>query len=288
MKKLYTQMILGLIAFSMGVANSHATPSVAQVRADIAAFQSYFKHKFPSLSIEDYQDGVNALPQYAHRRANWEGLMEFPPYEELAEQGIEEWATPFANGASFAACFANKPAGNRYPYVDADGALHTIETDIRDCLQANGEASIKGNSQKMARLTIAYKMQANGKPVAIDYSSATMRDYYEKGRQFYWAKRGQLNFSCADCHVLNAGNQVRGDVLSAALGHGTGFPVYRSKWGANNGSKPLGTLHRRYSGCNKQVRAKNFKALGDEYLAVEVYETIMSTGVPIKVPSQRQ
>ncbi|MFT5258399.1 MAG: sulfur-oxidizing protein SoxA [Saprospiraceae bacterium] len=286
MRKLITALVTtGLVAV---IGASQATPSIQEVRSDIEAFQSYFQNKFPSLSLEDYKDGVNALPQYAHRRANWEGLMDFPPFEELAEQGVEEWSTPFANGATYDDCFSGKPAGNQYPYVDSDGALHTIETDIRDCLKNNGEEGMKGNSQKMARLTIAYKMRANGQPVDIDYSSETMRNYYEKGRQFYWAKRGQLNFSCADCHVLNAGNQVRGDVLSAALGHGTGFPVYRSKWGANSGKKPLGTLHRRYSGCNKQVRAKNFKALGEEYLAVEVYETIMSMGVPIEVPSQRQ
>jgi hypothetical protein len=42
----------------------------------------------------------------------------------------------------------------------------------------------------------------------------------------------------------------------AALGHTTGWPVYRSKWGE------MGTLHRRFGGCNKQVRAKPFKAQG--------------------------
>ncbi len=286
MKKLLTALVtLSLAAF---IGSTHATSSAEEVKSEIDAFQSYFKNKFPSLSLEDYTNGVNALPQYAQRRANWEGLMEFPAYEELAEKGVEEWSMPFANGSTFDACFAGKPAGNRYPYVDGDGALHTIEMDIRDCLARNGEEGLKGSSQKMARLTIAYKMQANGEPVDIDYSSETMRNYYEKGRQFYWAKRGQLNFSCADCHVINAGNKVRGDVLSAGLGHGTGFPVYRSKWGANSGKKPLGTMHRRYGGCNKQVRAVKFKVLSDEYLAVEVYETIMSSGVPIQVPSQRQ
>ncbi len=286
MKKILSALIAASLAASIGLVS--AAPSVEEVKADITAFQDYFKKKFPDVALEDYKDGVNVLPQYAERRANWEMLMEFPAYEEYAEQGVEEWSTPFANGKTFSDCFEGKPAGNQYPYVDDEGNLHTIETDIRDCLEANGEEKIKGSSQKMARLTVAYKMQANGQPVDIDYSSETMREYYEKGRQFYWAKRGQLNFSCADCHVLNAGNRVRGDVLSAALGHGTGFPVYRSKWGANSGKKPLGTIHRRYSGCNKQVRAANFKALSDEYLAVEVYETIMSMGVPIQVPSQRQ
>ncbi len=50
------------------------------VEDDIAAFQGYFIKQNPEVALEEYKDGVNALPQYAHRRANWEILMEFPPY----------------------------------------------------------------------------------------------------------------------------------------------------------------------------------------------------------------
>jgi len=115
-----------------------------------------------------------------------------------------------------------------------------------------------------------------------------MRDVYEKGREFYWTKRGQLNMSCADCHVLNSGNSVRGDVLSAGLGHSTGFPVFRTKWSVQNPGKSLGSIQRRYKGCNNNIRASAFKPGGTEYTALEVYETIMSSGVPLTVPSNRQ
>ncbi len=56
---------------------------------------------------------------------------------------------------------------------------------------------------------------------------------------------------------------IRADKLSPALGHVSHFPVFRSKGGE------LGTLHRRYGGCNKQVRAKPFPAQSDEYRALE-------------------
>ncbi len=277
-------LLAGLMA-AMGVAVA-ATPTVDEVKADIEAFQGYFAKRFPTVSLEDYQDGVNSLPQYGERRANWEMQMDFPAYEEYVEQGQEEWDTPFANGKTFDSCFEGKPAANTYPYVDADGKLHTVEADINACLKANGEEKIKGSGQKMARLTIIYKSRANGEPMAVDYSSEKMREVYAKGREFYWTKRGQLNLSCADCHVHASGNKIRGDVLSAGLGHGVGFPVYRTKWG--QGKKPLGTIQRRYGGCNNQVRAAKFKALKPEYTALEVYESIMNSGVPLKVPSQRQ
>lgn len=285
MKKLITSLTAGSLMVAAAV--SFAVPTADEVKADIAEFQGYFAKRFPDVALEDYKDGVNALPQYAERRANWEMLMDFPPYEEYVELAAEEWAEPLKNGKTFDACFEGKPAGNEYPYV-ADGKLHTIAGDINACIVDNGGEKQKYAGQKMARLTIAYKSQANGQPLAVDYSSDEMRSWYEKGREFYWTKRGQLNLSCADCHVLNAGNKVRGDVLSAGLGHTSGFPVYRTKWGANGGKKPLGTVHRRYKGCNANIRAAAFKPGKDDYLALEVYETIMSSGVPLEVPSQRQ
>ena len=286
MKKLMTTLLAASIMATSAV--SFAIPSVDEVKADIEAFQGFFKKRFPDVALADYQDGVNALSQYADRRANWELMMDFPPYEEFVDKGNAEWAKPFENGKTFESCFAGKPGGNQYPFVDADGKLHTIAGDINACIVANGGKKEKYAGQKMARLTIAYKSKANGEVMNVDYSSDTMRDWYEKGREFYWAKRGQLNFSCADCHVLNAGNSVRGDVLSAGLGHGVGFPVYRTKWGAKGGKKPLGTIQRRYKGCNKQVRAATFSPGKAEYTALEVYEAIMNAGVPLQVPSQRQ
>ena len=251
---------------------------------DIKAFQGYFKERFPTVSLEAYNDGVNSLPQYAERRENWLLLMEFPPYEEHVDKGREEWATPFANGKTFADCAKEWPAATAYPvYVPEKDDLRTIVGDINDCLKANGEKPIKNLKKgKMARLVIAFKEQFNGQPINVDVSHPGAQKWYEKGKQFYWAKRGQLNFSCADCHVHSSGQSVRGDVLSAGLGHTTGFPVYRTKWGG------LGTIHRRYQGCNSQVRAQGFKVQGPEDKALELYEAVMNTGIPMKVPSQRQ
>lgn len=262
--------------------------SEAEIKQDIEEFQGFFKKRFPDVPLEAYNDGVNSLPQYAERRGNWELLMEFPPYEPDMEQAREMWAKPFANGKTFADCFADKPPAQAYPFYNPEtDDLHTVVGDIQACLEANGEARIKNEKTgKIALLVAAYREQFNGEKMAVDVSHPGAQRWYEKGRQFYWAKRGQLNFSCANCHVHNAGNKVRGDVLSAGLGHTTGFPVYRTKWAV--AGKPWGTIHRRYGGCNNQVRAKAFKTQGPEYKALELYEAVMNTGIPLKVPSQRQ
>ena len=274
----------------VGVACSFPLAASATPEEDLAQFQQYFKDKFPTVPLEAYNDGVNALPQYAERRANWEILMEFPPYEEEIEKGEKLWNTPFANGETYANCFKNggKGLAVAYPYYDKKaGKMRTIEADLNECRTMNGEKPIKNLKHgDMARLVIVFKRLSNGLPMAVKLDSPEAVAVYEKGKQFYWARRGQLNMSCATCHVQNAGNKIRGDVLSAGLGHGTGFPVYRTKWA--QGGKPLGTIHRRYGGCNKQVRAKPLKPQSASYTALELYENYMNTGVPLKVPSQRQ
>jgi len=110
---------------------------------------------------------------------------------------------------------------------------------------------------------------------------------YTRGKAHFYAKRGQLNMSCADCHYYYSGEKIRADIVSPALGHVSHFPVYRNKWAKKNGDG-MGTLHRRYGGCNKQVRAKPFKAKSTEYSALEYFETYMSNGLELNGPSQRK
>ena len=88
--------------------------------------------------------------------------------------------------------------------------------------------------------------------------------------------------ACADCHVNYSGRRVRSETLSPALGHTTHWPVYRSKWGS------MGTLHRRYAGCNNNIRAKAFSAQSDEYKALEYFQTFMSNGLAFNGPGARK
>jgi sulfur-oxidizing protein SoxA len=128
---------------------------------------------------------------------------------------------------------------------------------------------------------MAYTSRGNKTNVVVPGDEGAMAAY-TRGKNHFYAKRGQLNMSCADCHQWNAGNRIRADLLSPALGHTTHFPVYRSKWGG------LGTMHRRYGGCNKQVRAKPFKPQSDEYQALEYFHTYMSNGLVMNGPGARK
>ena len=268
-------MLATLCLMAGMVAGAHADP-----QSDLKEFQNYYKKKFPDVAFKDYANGVYALDKGAH--TEWEVIMDFPPFELELDQGKKIWETPFKNGKTFASCMTRQ--AQNYPYWDnASNQIRTIEMDINACLKANGEPEIKDLKKgAMAQIAAYMKFMHRGKLVSLDLSNPKAVEAYEKGKHFFWARRGQLNFACSTCHVDNAGHFIRGDSLSAALGHGTGFPVYRGKDGF------LTTLHNRYAGCNSQVRATPYNPQSDEYKHLELYETYMSTGLPITGPSYRR
>lgn len=258
--------------------------SNASPEDDLKAFRGYFLERFPNVPLEEFANGVYAIDPAS--REQWEAIEEFPPYEIAIEEGEELFNTPFKNGKTFASCFRNGGIGIKsdYPYFDTkSGKVKTVELEINECLEKNGEKPLGYNKGKIASISayMAYTTRGQTIDVKIPHDQRAL-DAYENGKQFYYARRGQLNMSCAHCHVDNAGNKIRADILSPALGHLSHFPVYRSKWGG------LGTAHRRFGGCNKQVRAKAFKPQSDEYRNLEYFLTYMSNGVPWNGPGARK
>ena len=251
---------------------------------DIDAFQMFFKNQFPGVTLAEFGDGIYAIDDV--RRDAWMNFEEFPPYEEDVEKGDKMFHTAFANGKGYADCFRNYKKGIRqdYPKWDADrGEVMTLEWAINLCREANGEKPLKYKKGAIAQLG-AYltHLSVGNKINVVIPDDPRALDAYEDGKRFYYSKRGQLNFSCANCHVDSPGKLILANLLSPAVGQTSHFPVYRKKW------KSLGTLQRRYGGCNKQVRAKAFKAQGSEYRNLEYFHTAMSNGVPINGPASRQ
>ncbi len=272
------------LAGAMTVALTLPGTLLAGVADDIQTFQHYFLKKYPTVEKSEFSNGVYAIDPVG--RENWEAIEEFPPYEPFIEEGEGMWNKPFANGKGYKDCFPDGPALRKdYPYWDkARSMVITLPLALNECREANGEKPLKYKKGAIASLLayIGYESRGQITNVVVPEDDPKAVEAYEKGRQFYFARRGQLNFSCAHCHALNSGNYIRAEVLSPALGHTTHWPVYRSKWGE------LGTLHRRFSGCNKQVRAKDFKAQGEEYRNLEFFLTAMNNGLPFNGPGARK
>jgi sulfur-oxidizing protein SoxA len=279
MKKVFQTLALIALACSIGVTAQASTPE-----QDLKAFQNFFKKRFPNVETEDFINGAYAIDPAG--RENWEAIEEFPPYEPFIDDGKTMWDKPFANGKTYSDCFPDGPAiESKYPYWDKDkGMVMTLPLALNECLTSNGEKPLKYKKGPINNILsyIAFESRGQITNVEIPKDDPRALQAYEDGKKFYYSRRGQLNFSCANCHLQNAGMILRTEILSPALGHTTHFPVYRSKWGT------VGTLHRRFSGCNKQVRAKPFKAQGEEYRNLEYFLTYMSNGLPLNGPGARK
>jgi sulfur-oxidizing protein SoxA len=250
---------------------------------DLSTYRDYFTKRFPGIPLNEFGNGVYAIDKVS--RDSWEAIEEFPPYEPMMEAGEGMWNTPFANGKTYGSCFGDDPAQRKnFPHWDAKRKMVvTLPLAINECRTANGEKPLKYKKGKIADLLAYMAYESRGQKIDVKVpKDADAVAAYNAGKEFYFSRRGQLNFSCAHCHFESSSMHIRTDTLSPALGHTSGWPVYRSKWGE------LGTLHRRFGGCNKQVRAKPFKAQGKEYRNLEYFLTHMSNGIEFNGPSARK
>ncbi|RUM81833.1 MAG: sulfur oxidation c-type cytochrome SoxA [Candidatus Thioglobus sp.] len=271
-----------------GVAMSAQQSSAVQ--ADIDAFQNHFKSSFPDLALDDFSKGPYAMNE--DKMMQFEALMEMPPFEDLRDHGEELWKTPFANGKTYSSCFsgADETLRTQFPRWNAEkGKFDTLEKKILDCRTANGEKKMKSGKGAFAHISAYLTTIAEGQKinVIVPEGDAKALAAYNQGKVFFYAKRGQLNLSCANCHIDSAGKRIRGNTLSPALGQITHFPVWRGKWAKKKGDG-FGTIQRRFGGCNKQVRAKPFKRHKAEYTNLEVFLTAMSNGMEISGTEYRE
>ncbi len=268
---------------------SGASVSMAGVKGDVDKFQNYFLKNFPNNSFQSYEDGPYVFNE--DKKSQFDAIMEFPPFEELVEKGGKLWNKPFKNGKTFASCFGNDTSAVRpkYPrWNSKTGKVETLEGSINKCRTDNGEAKWGWKKGKIAYVSAYLTTAADGKVINVVVPNDPRAiAAYEDGKKFYYAKRGQLNLSCADCHIYNASKRIRGNTLSAGLGQITHFPVWRGKWAKKKGDG-FGTIQRRFGGCNKQVRAKPFKTQKKEYNNLEYFLTAMSNGMTYNGTAYRE
>ncbi len=173
-----------------------------------------------------------------------------------------------------------KGVGASMPKWDAKlGRPLTMEQRINVCRTDNMEAKPwKWESDQMLSMTSYVKNQSRGMPVNVQ-ADGPMEPWVNRGKELYYTRVGQLNMSCANCHEANFGKYIRADYLSQ--GQSNGFPTYRLKW------QKVGSLHRRFKGCMKNIRAKPYKRGSDEFVALEIYIAQRGKGLQVESPAVR-
>jgi len=177
-----------------------------------------------------------------------------------------------------------KGVGARYPVYDrVTQKPINVELQINRCrTEGQKAAEFKYESEAMLGMTALVNMQSRGMPrvtTADDYTDP-LYPFWKKGEAFYYQRRGQLDMSCKHCHEDNAANMIRAETLSQ--GQSNGFPTYRFKW------QKLGSLHRRFRGCNSNIRSQPYGYGSDEYLNLETYLAWRGRGLPVEGPSVRK
>ncbi|UWQ51182.1 sulfur oxidation c-type cytochrome SoxA [Leisingera caerulea] len=208
------------------------------------------------------------------------------PAMVFVDQAQEAWDTADGSeGKSCASCHGDveeSMAGVRavYPKWNQEaGEVRTLNMQINDCRENQmGAEKWKYSGGDMAAMEALISVQSRGMPVnvAID---GPVQSTWEKGKEMYYTRTGQLELSCANCHEDNYGNMIRADHLSQ--GQINGFPVYRLK------NTKLNTAHARFKGCVRDTRAETYKPGSAEFVALELYVASRGNGLSVEAPSVR-
>ena len=272
---------IGLLAFLL----FSSALTCADPAADRQQIRAFYQQLFPQLQLDDFAEGIYAIDSDA--RSSWQAIEEFPPYEFALEQGEKLFYQAFDNGTTYADCFPNKGVAiaQNYPYWDeTELQIITLASAINSCREQNNRVVLPYAKDEISNIMtyMAYTSRGQRIDTLIPKNSKQAMVAYEQGKAYFYQRRGQLNFSCATCHVDNAGKYIRSEILSPALGHTTHWPAYRLSTGK------MWTLHGRFMNCNKLIRAKVDPAQSTALRELEYFLSFMANGLPINGPATRK
>lgn len=272
--------LISLAAIAFGAVGLNAQTDPEQ---DRLAFVELYQKKFPERPLGDYVFGALMLSEDA--RQQYDSIMEWPPFAPVIDAGKVMWEKPFKNGKTYADCFPNggKMVAGDYPQYDAKlGKIVNFEMAINQCLLANSETALKISDMKTMGVLMSYaRTLSDGMKMNIKVDSAAALKKFEAGKRFFHTRRGQLNFACASCHVQNAGNILRTEILSPTVGQATHWPVFR-------GGDNLNTIQARYKRCLEQIRAVPLEQGGEDFNNLEYFHSYLSNGLPLKASVYRK
>ncbi|MFA7496755.1 MAG: sulfur oxidation c-type cytochrome SoxA [Acidithiobacillus sp.] len=245
-------------------------------------FHNYFKEHNPNMPLTKYALGSYAFSPEMY--SQYQEAIQFNPGDLTLSQGKALWNKPFPNGKTYASCYpdAGKGVAAHYPiFNEKTHTIGTIGTSLNACRVANGQPTLKYGSSDMIALQTYLASLSNGMPVDVQVKGPAAIKAFEEGKAYFFMKRGQLNFSCATCHVAYAGKYLRAQIISPVVGQSAHFPTYRAAWSAVN------TLQKRMEGCDKKVGAVPQALESTDYRHLEYFMSYLSNGIKINVPGYR-
>lgn len=201
----------------------------------------------------------------------------------FVEQGMDLFET--VDGSAGKACISCHTDVEDFKGLRAalprvqNGKLVAMADLVNECrTEQMGAEAWTWSGGEMTAMTALIGLQSRGMPVDVKIDGEAA-PYWEKGKELYYTRVGQLDMACANCHENYYGTMIRADHLSQ--GQINGFPTYRLK------NAKLNSVHGRFKGCMKNIRATPFKEGGDEFKALELYLASRGQGLSIETPSVR-
>jgi sulfur-oxidizing protein SoxA len=202
-------------------------------------------------------------------------------------RGEKLWSEPAGkSGKACAACHGEaaksmKSVASRYPRVDPGAArLVNLEGRINLCRSRNQQAEpLRLESDELLGLTAYVAYQSRGMPLAVTLDMQNRKNF-ERGRELFFTRIGQMNLACTHCHDRNWGKQLLAETISQ--GHGNAYPAYRLEW------QSVGSLQRRLRACFFGMRAEMPPYGAQELLDLELYLAWRGSGLPVETPGVRR
>ncbi len=208
------------------------------------------------------------------------------PGMQSVDSGAELFNQPGSSGESCGSCHGENGARldperiAMYPVYDEklEKPVTLQQRILIEWEERLGNKPMKYDSNEALELEVFVRHLARGEKVNVQ-TSGPMQPAYEKGKEIYQTRSGQLDMACTNCHDVYPGQKIRANTLSQ--GQSNGFPAYRLSNGRING------LQSRFNQCYQQFRAEEMPPGNDDYVALEVYVNARGNGLPIETPGVR-
>ena len=155
----------------------------------------------------------------------------------------------------------------------------SLSSQVMACREDHQKADpVDYESEPIQSITAFIAAQSRG--MAFEPVPHALDAAVQRGRDYYYQRKGQLNLACSHCHENNAGRLLRGDLISQGVS--TGYPIYRLEW------QTIGSIHRRFRSCDIGVRAEPAIIGGQVYTDLELYLRTRAGDLPVTAPAVRR
>jgi L-cysteine S-thiosulfotransferase len=255
--------------------------AIAALLAAACASAAPFERPIP---VEQLKNG-SAFTSEANRALQADDFAN--PGMLWVERGAKLWSEPAGKSAkSCASCHDDaaksmKGAAAHYPQLDpASARLVNLSDRINLCRERHQSALPYAlESDEILAMSAFVTYQSRGVPMNVAIDTHNARDF-ERGRNRFYRRMGQLNLSCAQCHDRNWDRTLAIEKISQ--GQPTGFPTYRQEW------QTLGSLQRRLRACYSGLRAQMPPYGARELVELELFLAWRANGLPIEAPGVRR